>query len=95
MFAMNREVVELSKHIDSIMDQLINKYRLPSDIAVEVLSFSLFKSIYRLRKNKVHSKESLEMFTRGILNKHFMNAGLDLLVQRVEWPQPPPSSRAN
>jgi len=95
MLGRDKEVIILSKEIDGVLDKLINKYRLPSDIAIEVLAFSFFKSLYSLKKSKVHSKETLEMFTRGILNKHFISAGLDLFVSNLEWPIPTSSSDIN
>jgi len=80
-----KEVITISKHLDTMVNKALTDCKLPDDASIEILAFSLFKALFRARKNRTLSKKQLETYTRGVLNQHFLAVGLDLYVDEIDW----------
>jgi len=79
-------ILAMSDRIDDTIKTMKDNHQLPKDIELEALSCSLFKSMARLMRIGIHDKETLEMYAISVLNKHFMDIGLDLYIKKYDQP---------
>jgi len=79
-------ILIMSSEIDNIIETMKDNHALPKDIEIEALSLCLFKSMEKLLSMGIYNKDTLEKHIVSILNKHFMDTGLDLYIKRYDSP---------
>jgi len=79
-------ILAMSDRLDDTIKSIKENHKLPKDIEIEALSLSLFKSMNSMIKMGIHDKKTLEVYVTSVMNRYFMNAGLDLYIKKYDHP---------